>query len=763
MILFELVTGQRPYGDIFDVLTARRPDDAHPNGTRGGRHGRAGDLRGHRPRAWRGNPADRFQTAGELEAELQRLLLEGSAVRPAARRADQSAPAGIEDGAYSGYAAWLLALSIVAVGAAAIPFVNRMRSASDAVRTERPVIAVLPLENLTGDASKGHLGVGIADTMTTSLGRLSSISVVPRSSMLEAGASTRPLTEIARNLGVTMLLRGSIQQAGDLLRVDAKLESLDGQLLWSDGGEAVRASCLRCRISSPNRCSPRCASGSPRQNARTSHARQQRTRRRLTRTITALRCWTARTTQTSTRPLPTSIERRHAIPYSRWRSPRCGEAYRRRSVRTNDAALMDKALKAVTEALRLDAEQPEVRLSRARVYRSTGRPGVAVIEVKRVLAVQPENDNAHRLLGELLAKAGQPRKRSKRFAKRPTCGRITGSTRKRSDCSFMETASFSKPLTRSPGSRELKPNDAMPFQQLGAMHLNQGDFARARENFEKSNKLRPNAGSFADLGSIAYSGSRYNDAVREYEAGGEAGTDYRGAPWQSGRCLSETRPQADALAAYRKAIKFGEEALEVNPNDVTTVSRLGVYYAKLGSPRKPSGTRTVPPGRTPPIRRAVSPSRCAGAYRPAGCRDAAIVGRHRPWLRDSPGSQRRRPGNPAVASGIPASCSGEIALSDFTRFRPPSSRPFHGYCRGRSAAAAANDDDWIRARRLCRVQCHKVLILWSMMAPMSVFSRTCALNFPPVAVSFFIAGAHHVGGEAQVHGWTCPDFAPVVV
>jgi adenylate cyclase len=124
--------------------------------------------------------------------------------------------------------------AVVTIGAAAVPLVNR-KGGINTARVERPVIAVLPLENLSGDTSKAYIGVGIADTLTTSLGRLSSISVVPRSSMLDAGAATRPLAEIARNLGLTMVVRGSIQQAGDLLQVNVTLASLDGQLVWTGG------------------------------------------------------------------------------------------------------------------------------------------------------------------------------------------------------------------------------------------------------------------------------------------------------------------------------------------------------------------------------------------------------------------------------------------------------------------------------------------------------------------------------------------------
>jgi eukaryotic-like serine/threonine-protein kinase len=583
VILFELVTGQRPYGDIFDLLRGDDPTTsirlAHEVDST-----IAPEISAVIARAMARKPEHRFQTAGELEAELQRLLVEESAAASGGSRSRRVAPV-VERRRFLRYAPWALAAAVL-IGIVALPLFDgpgTTRGVTAPARAERPVIAVMPLENLSGDESKAYVGVGIADTLTTSLGRLSSISVVPRSSMLDAGMATRPVAEIARELGVTMLVRGSIQQAGELLQVNVTLASLDGQLVWTDGevGSHDQLFSMQNRLAESLLAKLRVS---------LTDAERQNLARVPTEDVDARDAYWQGLALLD-RPDDAGYDAAVAhFKQATARDPNfslayaaLGETYRRRSVLTNNKALMDEATANVEKALTLDAEQPGVRLSLAALYRSTGLAAAAQDEVRRVLADQPNNDNAHRLLGELLAKAGRPKEALAELRAAADLRPNYWLNQEALGLFFYGNGQIREAITAFTRLTELKPNDALPFQQLGAMYLNDGDFRRARANFERSNKVKLNAGSFTNLGTIAFYEGRYADAVREYEAAvkleptiavhrGNLGDAYRRAG----------RP-ADARAAYLKAIEFGEQALDVNPNDVTTASRVGVYYAKIGS------------------------------------------------------------------------------------------------------------------------------------------------------------------------------------
>ena len=583
VILFELVTGQRPYRDIFDLLRGDEPSTpirtAHEvDGTI------APEISATIARAMARKPADRFQTAGELEAELQRLLLDESAASGPASRSRTVPPPVVERRRLRRYAPWLL-VALVVVGAATVPIVNWMDGTATAP-AERPVIAVLPLDNLSGDSSKAYIGVGIADTLTTSLGRLSSISVVPRSSMLDAGAATRPLAEIARNLGVTLLVRGSIQEAGDQLQVNVTLASLDGQLIWT-GGEVGRHDQL---FAMQNRLAESLLAAlrlrptpAERQNLARVPTEDEQARDAYWKGLTLL-------------DQPDDANYVAAVTYFKQataRDPRfslafaaLGEAYRRRSVLTNNSALMEEAIANVTTALDLDAEQPEVRLSLAAVYRSTGRTAAAMDQVNRVLANQPNNDTAHRLLGELLDREGRRQEAQEALVKAVDLRPKYWPNQEQLGLFFYRHGQFREAIAAFTRVAELKPDDAYPFQQLGTLYLAQGDRRKARENFERSIKLRRNAGSFANLGWIAYYERRYPDAIREYEEAVKLAPAVPVYRANLGDAYQKSGRRPDALRAYEKAIEVGVEALSVNPNAVDMISQLGVFYAKAGLPRE---------------------------------------------------------------------------------------------------------------------------------------------------------------------------------
>ncbi len=93
-------------------------------------------------------------------------------------------------------------------------------------------IAVVPLTNLSGDEADNFLGIGLAEEMTRALAK-AGVRVIGRSS---AGAlQARGLDDraIARELGVGSLLTGSVQRAGDQIRISVTLSASDGAVRWS--------------------------------------------------------------------------------------------------------------------------------------------------------------------------------------------------------------------------------------------------------------------------------------------------------------------------------------------------------------------------------------------------------------------------------------------------------------------------------------------------------------------------------------------------
>jgi adenylate cyclase len=96
-------------------------------------------------------------------------------------------------------------------------------------------IAVLPFDNMSGVPEHGYIGDGIAENIITDLSRFRDIAVIARnSSFAYKGKATR-IQDIRRDLGVNYVLEGSVQKAGDRIRVTAQLiEGESGKHLWAE-------------------------------------------------------------------------------------------------------------------------------------------------------------------------------------------------------------------------------------------------------------------------------------------------------------------------------------------------------------------------------------------------------------------------------------------------------------------------------------------------------------------------------------------------
>jgi len=105
----------------------------------------------------------------------------------------------------------------------------------------RVKLAVLPFENLSGDAAQDYFSDGFSDDLTTMLGRRFAprLGVIARTSVTPYRKSPKTAVEIARELDVQYIIEGSVRREGDRLRVSAKLvDARDHTQLWAESFQA---------------------------------------------------------------------------------------------------------------------------------------------------------------------------------------------------------------------------------------------------------------------------------------------------------------------------------------------------------------------------------------------------------------------------------------------------------------------------------------------------------------------------------------------
>jgi TolB-like protein/thioredoxin-like negative regulator of GroEL len=131
----------------------------------------------------------------------------------------------------------LLTLAVIALAAATLAW----RLLRPAPVTDRS-IAVLPFENRSSARENAYLALGIQDEILTLLTRVGDLRVVARNSTLRYAGTSAGAGQIGRELGVAYLLTGSVQRAGDMVRVNVALVDAAGDRhLWAQSYERSAA------------------------------------------------------------------------------------------------------------------------------------------------------------------------------------------------------------------------------------------------------------------------------------------------------------------------------------------------------------------------------------------------------------------------------------------------------------------------------------------------------------------------------------------
>jgi len=96
-------------------------------------------------------------------------------------------------------------------------------------------ICVLPFQNMSGDPEQEYFSDGISEDITTDLSKVSALEVIARNTAFTFKGQSVNVCDVARKLGVTHVLEGSVRKVGDRVRINAQLiDGASGGHLWAD-------------------------------------------------------------------------------------------------------------------------------------------------------------------------------------------------------------------------------------------------------------------------------------------------------------------------------------------------------------------------------------------------------------------------------------------------------------------------------------------------------------------------------------------------
>ena len=574
VILYEMSTGRRPYSETGAVALALAMSKAPPPYPRSIVPSIPADLEVVIMRALERDPERRFQSAQEFE---QALAVTTAVVAPV------SGPSG---GFFTGSRARRIGIPAIAVVALLIAWAYaslRQRNATVAGTTTPPrrAVAVLPLENLSGDESKAYIGAGVAETLTMALSKAPGLTVLSRSEVLEALRRDRDVRRVARDLDVSFIVDGSVQKAGDRLRITLRVVRGDGTVAWSDAYEDDTAAIFAMhRVMAADlvgRMEGRVPAATDVTVPTTANVEvlmaYWQARDLLDRAASAADfvAVVARFQETI------SHDPKFALGYAG-----LADTLWQQYQVTHDPALPPLALDAGLTALRLDPTQPATRVAVATVYQGLGQYDAAVDQLRRALELQPSNDDAHRILARVLAAQGKPDQaigelqqaieyRPRRWTNYNALGGLYFQVRRLPEAA----ATFQRAL-------EIAPNDARTYLSLGAVYVEMGDLSRAIEMFDRSATITPTGLALSNKGTAYYRLGRFDDAANAYEAAVRLEGKSSLFHGNLGDAYVRLNRRTDAIREFTAARELALAALRVNEKDARMMARAAAFEAKLG-------------------------------------------------------------------------------------------------------------------------------------------------------------------------------------
>ncbi len=144
----------------------------------------------------------------------------------------------IEPGRRSRNRAWIYVVVVAGAISVALFFLGRYTAStkpSGSANAAAKSVAVLPFENLSEDKANAYFADGIQEEILTRLAKIADLKVISRTSTQQYQSKPGNLSEIAKQLGVANILEGSVQKAGDSVRVSVNLIRAESDShLWAE-------------------------------------------------------------------------------------------------------------------------------------------------------------------------------------------------------------------------------------------------------------------------------------------------------------------------------------------------------------------------------------------------------------------------------------------------------------------------------------------------------------------------------------------------
>jgi serine/threonine protein kinase/tetratricopeptide (TPR) repeat protein len=473
---------------------------------------------------------------------------------------------------------WIAAAVVLAMAVGAALFSIGLRRPSHDPEPSTPVVAVLPLRNMSGDPSRDHVAAGLSESLISGLASSRSLIVLSRSAVAEHVKGDAAVAGAVKQLGANFVVDGSVQQSGTQLRIAINLIRPDQSIAWGRtfDGTVDRVFDLQTRMALA--VSEAMSAGRP--SAAPAPPANQSALESYWRGRAFLDRWDVKGN------VDAALAALHeAIADDAGFAPAhaaLGVAYWRKYESSRDQQFAKVAVDAGTRAAMLDPSLPEAHLALAVSLAGTGRAEQAIAELRAALELRPTFDEARRQLGQVLARTGKIDEAVPEFqqaiALRP---RYWGGYNDLG-VELFAAGRYAEAAKAFEQVVALQPDSYIGFQQLGTIYQAMNNTAAAIDAYRKSVAIQPSFGVYSNLGVLHYTQHEYARAVEAFQQAltlrPTSAIGYRNL----GDAYARMGKREDAVRAYLAAVDRTEADLKVNPNNPRSVASLALFLAKAG-------------------------------------------------------------------------------------------------------------------------------------------------------------------------------------
>jgi Serine/threonine protein kinase len=472
------------------------------------------------------------------------------------------------------------ALLLAGVTALVVKYGVATPGAAARTSTSKEYLAVMRFRNLTGEPNGQLVVDGLAETLSARLAHFTSVQVM-RPATPETLANPNP-QQVARDLGANVVLTGSMQRAGDRLRV--AWEIIDVAHGTSRSGDLIEGSAAEL-FTIQDRLTDSIATslhlGAP--AFQTAAADTSISQTRYLEALGHLRRYDSEAEVDSAIHI---LEELSAQSASASVQAALGRAYLAKFQLTHDAKWPTPAAAACERAISADPQNPDVRVTLGELRRLTGRLDEALNEYKTALAQQPNNADAILGLAETYKAAGKLPEAETAYRKAIDLQPNYWGGYNKLGVFYASYGRLAESVTMFQKVVELIPDNQRGYNNLGAIYEQMGRYDAAVRVFSKNIATKPTDQAYSNLGTCYYYMGKYSEAGAAFEHAiamtptksiywSNLGDAYRWVPAQ----------EAKSVHAYDQSITLCRRELHLNAGDAVTRARLAECLAKRGDAR----------------------------------------------------------------------------------------------------------------------------------------------------------------------------------